>query len=508
MNYKKSMKRKHNDKIRNTRKNNKKGGVIKTSLFKVARKTIPTAVISNIPTDVISKIPGKPFMPAKDIAKYMINQNDPRSNVNLFKKGIEELHNQSVTAVAKKGIDMQPKQQPGPAVDVKKALQSKKKPPSIKPDDRIKFSELASEDWFSSVNNLTRKINKSRQNAKYLLDLNELVDKYEGEKEEEDKKKILEEIGLIIRFMTDEDAKKYGIDREKKGHYIPDASEIKKQMQQLKKEATFTYNLLKNVDLSPKEIQTAYCKKWTKDICKPEDTPMMLMKRMLYYYVFEAPSHTSNIKSNVITSVKKETKPVKPSNNKRTYSVYVPGYGVSINPVATVKTVYGAIFGFDDKWLNHILGILIPIVNDIFNDIKESEENTLDFITLLVSNMSGKTEKEMDELFENHENIRKLKDELNEFFKKNADSFSQEYTNTQFIGISHEFQKKMTTAVTKEMKDKIAKQILTIATGLRKFERELLLFINAQDNLDEFDKLLKTNKESIETLQIEAIKKL
>ena len=235
----------------------------------------------------------------------------------------------------------------------------------------------------------------------------------------------------------------------------------------------------------------------------------MLIKRMLDYYVFNAPSQSSNVKSNAIGAVKPETKSVKPSNNKTTYSVYVPGYGVSINPVATVKTVYGAIFGFDDKWLNNILGILDPIVDTVFHEIKDYDQNQLDFTVLLVSSITGKTEEEINAQLEQHTNIKNLKDKLNEFLKDNAESFSKEYVNTQFIGISDEFQEKIKTAVTQEMKDKIAKQILTIANGLRKFERELLLFINAEDNMDDFDRLLsKTNKESIDDLREQANKKL
>lgn len=491
----KSKKHKGNMKNKNTRKNYKKGGT---------KKIIASTLKTIIPKAVTSNIPGKPFI--SGISKQMINRYNPRSNAYLLKKGTEDLYNQSIQKVINADTSSQTVM---PKVDVKKAMESSsKKTSSKKQSDKVKFSELASEGWLPAANELTRKINESRKNARELLRLDELVKKYKTEGEDEEKK-ILEEIGLIIRFMRDEDAIKYGIDKEKnRGRYIPNTSEIKKHMQQLKKEATFTYNLLKNIDLSPQEIQTAYCKKWTKDICKDDDTPMMLIKRMLYYYVFKAPSQTSNVKSNAIGAVKPETKSVKPSNNKTTYSVYVPGYGVSINPVATIKTVYGAIFGFDDKWLNNILDILTPMVNYIFVDIKESEENRLDFIALLVSNMSGKTEKEIDELFKKHANIGKLKDELNEFIKENADSFSQEYVNTQFIGISDEFQEKIKTAVTQEMIDKIAKQILTIATGLRKFERELLLFINAQDNLDDFDKLLKTNEETIETLQTKAIRKL
>jgi hypothetical protein len=478
MNSKKSMKRKRNDKIRNTRKNNKKGGVNKA--FEMVKKT----AIKTLPKIIGSVLTApKPFNP-RNIINY------PGSNKNLLDNGINDAYNQVATKFAKESIAIQSNKQTGPTVDVKKALESEK-PPSMKPDDRVKFSELAGENWLPAVNDLTRKINESRKNAKYLLDLNELVNKHEHEKEEDDKIKLLDEIGSIIRFMTDEDAKKYGIDKKNTGGYIPYTSTIKENIQQLEKEATFTYNLLKNIDLSPKEIQRAYCEKWTKDICNPDDTPMMLMKKMLkmfHHHVFEAPSHTSNIKSNAIDAVK----PSRNSSNP-VYPVYVPGYGVSIDANATVKTVYGAIFGFDDRWLNNILGILVPIVNGIFDDIKNPKLR-LDFVTLLVSNMSGKTEKEMDELFKTHENIGKLKDELNKFLKDNADTFSQEYANTQFIGISDEFQQKIKTAVIKEIKEKIAKQILTIANGLRKFERELLLFINAQDNIEDFEESLKTSK--------------
>ena len=487
----KSKKRKGNMKNKNTRKNYKKGGT---------KKIIASTLKTIIPKAVTSNIPGKPFI--SGISKQMINRYNPRSNAYLLKKGTEDLYNQSIQKVINADTSSQTVM---PKVDVKKAMESSsKKPSSKKQSDKVKFSELASEGWLPAANELTRKINESRKNAKNLLYLNELVDEYNKTDDEKQKEQIKNEIFTTIRIINKDIAKKYNIDNiDNKIDFIPNTSEIKNNIQQLKKEATFTYNLLKNMDLSPKEIQTAYCEKWTKDICKNDDTPMMLIKRMLYYYVFTEPSHTSNIKSHVVASVKTETKPVKPSRNL-VYSTYVPGYGVTINPVATVKTVYGAIFGFDDKWLDNMLGILDPIVNTVFNEIKDSE-NGLDFITLLVSSMSGKTEEEINELFKNHTNIGKLKDNLNKFLKENALSFSKEYKNTHFIGISDEFQTKITTAATEKIKSKVAEQILTIANGLRNFKRELLLFIiNANTDMSNYNIALDVNKETIDELQKKA----
>jgi hypothetical protein len=328
--------------------------------------------------------------------------------------------------------------------------------------------------------------------------------------------KILNEIQRAILFIDDEDAKEYDIKKNTNGEYVPDTSKIKKNVKTLKQKSTFTYNLLNNIDISPKEIQTAYCKKWTKDICKEDDTPVILMKRMLYYYVFEAPSRASDTNSNVVGQVKQETKSVRPSIFNKLPYTYVPGYDISINGVATVKTVYGAIFGFDEKWLDNILGILDPIVDTVFDEIKNSD---LDFTTLLLSSISGKTEKEIDDFFVKHQNTKKLKDELNEFLKKNADSFSKEYKTTHYIGFSEEFQKKIKNAATETMKaeieteyynieERVAEKILKIATGVRQFQRELLLFIIAQDNMDDFDNLLENNKKPIDVLEKEARSKL
>ena len=487
----KSKKCKDKNQNKNTRKHYKKGGT---------KKIIASTLKSIIPKAVTSNVQGKPFI--SGISKHMINRYNPRSNAYIFKKGTEDLYNQSIQKIMNADTSSQTA---ASKVDVKKAMESSSiKPSSKKQSDKVKFSELASEGWLPSVNNLTHKINETRQNAKNLLYLNELVDEYNKTDDEKQKEEKWNEIFTTIRIINKDIAKKYNINNiDSKIDYIPNTSEIKKHMQQLKKEATFTYNLLKNIDLSPKEIQTAYCEKWTEYICKRDDTPMMLIKRMLYYYVFTEPSHTSNIKSHVVASVKRETKPTKPSSNM-IYSTYVPGYGVAINPIATVKTVYGAIFGFDDKWLDNILGILDPIVNTIFNEIKDSE-NGLDFITLLVSSMSGKTEEEINELFKNHANIGKFKDNLNKFLKDNALSFAKEYKNTHFIGISDEFQTKITTAATEKIKSKVAEQILTIANGLRNFKRELLLFIiNANTDMSNYNIALAVNKETIDELQTKA----
>jgi hypothetical protein len=413
---------------------------------------------------------------------------------------------------------------------------NKSKSPHIKRDDRVKFSELASVNWFKPVNDLTSKINKRQKNIRLLLKLNEQVKLYKNELAKgydsyEENRQILEKIKSTINFLDDEDAKEYYIDKKKNENvldYIPDTTTIEKNVKRLEKESTFTYNLLKNIDISPEEIQRAYCKKWTKNICKEDDTPLELMRKMGYYIVNNVGNNihrslfSSVLSDDKVNSDKKETNSVKPSifNRLPTYVpgpyTYVPGYKIHINGIATVKTIYGAIFGFDEKWLDNILGILDPIVDTVFDEIKNSD---LDFTTLVLSSMSGKTEEEIYTFFAQYKNIEKLKNKFNEFLKRNADSFSNEYKTTHFIGFSEEFQKKIKNAATETMKveieteyhnmeERVAQKILTIGDGLSQFREELFLFINSDDNFDNFDNLLENNKKPIDVLEKEARLKL
>ena len=203
----KSKKCKDNKKNKNTRKNYKKGGTKKDAITS-ALKTIPKAFTSNIP--------GKPFI--SGISKYMINRYNPRSNTYIFKKGTEDLYNQSIQKIINADTSTQTAM---PKVDVKKAMEpsskkpSSKKPSSKKQSDKVKFSELASEVWLPSVNNLTHKINETRQNAKYLLYLNELVDEYNKTDDEKKKEEKGNEMLITIGSINKDIAKKYNIDQDK-----------------------------------------------------------------------------------------------------------------------------------------------------------------------------------------------------------------------------------------------------------------------------------------------------
>jgi hypothetical protein len=89
--------------------------------------------------------------------------------------------------------------------------------------------------------------------------------------------------------------------------------------------------------------------------------------------------------------------------------------------------------------------------------------------------MTGKTEDEMIEYYNTHPNIKKLKNQLNDFFKENAIAFSKEFKTTHFMGFSAVFKKEMT-------ETKVGQQILSILTGLKQFDREILNFIiNVED---------------------------
>jgi len=484
MNNKKSKRLKRNNKIRNTRKNNKKGGVFKNFIQLSARGLVSS------------------FLHNPQFRKKNLVYNNIRNvnNVNKSIKPVVALEKQLNTTKIKDSVQENVKV-------------NKPKSPHIKRDDRVKFSELASENWFKPVNDLTSKINKRQKSIKLLLYLNELVKEYNSlyKSDNEEAEKIQEEIQTTIFFLDNEDAKKYNINKNNNhSTYIPDTKKIEDDMKILQKESTFTYNLLKNIDISPKEIQIAYCKKWTRNICEEHDTPLELMRRMVSYIGNNIANNISHrlfgsvLPDDKINSGKQEKKSVKssifnrlPTNVPGPYT-YVPWYNIRINGIATVKTIYGALYGFDENWLHNILGILDPIINTVFDEIKKFD---LDFTTLLLSSMSGKTEEEIYIFFETHKNIEKLKNKFNEFLKRNADSFSKEYKNTHFIEFSEEFQKKIKEALTEQMKDaieteyhnmeeRVAQKILTITNGLSEFRKEWLLFIKSNDNFDEFNILL------------------
>jgi hypothetical protein len=609
MNSKKSTKRKYNRKTRNTRKKNKKGGVkFSKTVMKAIPKVVEPFFLNTKPINPGNVIPTKPINPGNVIPT------NPVYNKYLVENAKKDIYNQIASEITKKGIDIQSNQQTGPTVDVKKALETPE-PPSTKPDDKItasqarfdslqskkslstkhddkvRFSELASEDWFSPVNVLTSKIKEGQKKAMRLLDLDELVDEYKklGKGDEEEKEKILNKIKDTIYWLDAEDAKKYGINKNNTERgYVPDTSKIKENVKTLKQKSTFTYNLLKNIDISPREIQTAYCDKWTKQtICKGDDSPVVLIKNMFYYVYKEnmrrvyhlsddqveevlnaynegqknkvvslteicitndvpkeivikkiyeiitgnKPDSTLSkeemikdikvsLPPTVCASVQQKPKSVEPSifNNFVNFLpyTYVPGYNISINGVATLRTIYGALFGFDEKWLHYILGISDPIVNTVFKEIKNSE---VDFTTLLLCSVTGKNEEDIEEYYDNHKNIKNLKDKLNEFLKRNADSFSEEYKTTHFVGSSEEFQEKIKNAVNEELKeeieteyhnmaDRLAKKILIIADGLKQFQKELLLFIISDGDFGNFNDVLEKNEKPIDVLEKEARLKL
>ena len=468
-----SKKHKRNKKIRNTRKNYKREGGGKGDLLKEAAKqflkaatTVKVPVIKNEiykaiaatnANNFVAKIQTAESKIAKEVGKEIIQEK--------IKEFFKENNNQNE--------------------DVERELKK-----IAEKEEKIKFSEIASEEWFKPSNALLSKINTKRADANWLLILKDKeVEEVDWIFNEEKK----EEIITYFRFLSKDTREEYDIPINADSITYIGFEKIQKKIANneklLKKESTFTYNLLKNIDLSPKEIFEAYCKKWTVKICKDGDTPMIFLGRTLFHYVFPSNNVSNNITPPVTSSViRNNPSTVSIFNSSLNRLPYTPllGFGISINLFATIRTIYGALFGFDEKWLHYILGILDPSVINIFNDIKESDKNGLDFITSLVSAMSGKTEDDMEEYYEEHPNIRELKDKLNNFFKKNASSFSVEYTTTHFIGLSE--------TIKETIKTEVAKQILIIARGLNEqFGKELLHFIINAEHLKtmEFEESLK-----------------
>lgn len=490
MNNKKSMKRisriskkrKYNKKIKNTRKNYKRdGGGGKKQTLKTIAKALVTAtetiVAKNIESSTAIKAP-------ETTANYLaakIQTNKIKDVLRDIVYGVlDNIMKQKNTTEKDKASLKEYVEK-----ELKKIAEKEEK------EKKVKFSELASGgiEWLAPVNTLTRKINKKKRDANYLLQLKDIkIDDTIASLNIEN----YEEIFTYLSSLNEDTKKEYDIKDINFSttsityiRFTQIQKKIVSNVPLLKRESTFTYNLLKNIDISPEEIFKAYCVKWTKDICKDGDTPMILLGRMIYHFVFDAPHSPPNnasntIKPSVINSVR-TSKSVKPS--KYTRYTYIPGYNISINAAASIKTIYGALSGFDNEWLDNILGILDSIIDTIFDDIKNSDDNGLDFITMLVSAMTGKTEYEIEDYYKTHPNINALKNQLNVFLKKNAKNFSEEYKTNHFIGFSEEFQEKIKTTVIEEIKTKVAQQISTIAIGLKTFEKELLNFIINVDDL-------------------------
>uniref|UniRef100_A0A6C0D5F5 Uncharacterized protein n=1 Tax=viral metagenome TaxID=1070528 RepID=A0A6C0D5F5_9ZZZZ len=484
-----SKKHKRNKKIRNTRKNYKREGGGKGDVLKEAAKQFIKAA-TTVKVPVIKKEIYKAIAaPIERNANYLDSKTNMGQGKNVTKDFFNGVVDKALKQKNKENDNMSLK------VDVERELKK-----IAEKEEKVKFSEIASVGWFNPTNALISKINEKQKNAQCLLKLKN--------KEIKDDTIIFEnhtEIFHCFYFLSEAARNEYGIQKNTESisseEFKEIQSKITKNEELLRKESTFTYNLLKNIDISPEEIFKAYCTKWNKNICKDGDTPMIFLGRTLFHYVFPSmhdyffdSNNTSNninppVTSSVIQSKSNESNKSSESSeslmayisnkmasiSKRLPYTYVVGYNRQINAFAAIRTIYGAIFGFDENWLHYILGILDPFVINIFNDIKKSDNNELDFITLLVSAMSGKTEDEIEEFCKTRPNIRKLKDKLNEFFKNNASSFSGEYTTTHFIGLSEKLKE--------TIKTEVAEQILIIAKGLKEhFEKELLHFIiNAED---------------------------
>jgi hypothetical protein len=199
-----------------------------------------------------------------------------------------------------------------------------------------------------------------------------------------------------------------------------------------KKESTTTYQLLDNLDLSIDEIKNAYCEKWTRNVCDAKLTPKQIVKQMMVDYI------TSFF--NTTTAETIVPPPVDIERSHAHYGIPLPSAlgAVGVNLHSVVNVIYSISTG---KWdgLHDILGIIQPIVLQIFDDIKNSDENGLDIVMLLASKISGLKESELTTTLESYPKIQDIKNKLSVFLKDSAPVIAEEFKKTQFVVPTEDF---------------------------------------------------------------------
>jgi len=382
-----------------------------------------------------------------------------------------------------------------------------KEPPISKTfkEDIVKFSELASGNWKTPAFILREKIFQGQELHKKKVDLIKKIEQYNNIHLKPDEK-IKTIFGTAASFLVanpDYNRKKLKKEIETLSAYIYKQETISDDKYRIsiefdsiqnkfkytlpykfERQGTFTWNLLNNIDISYKEIHNSYCKKWNKwtlktepDICKTDITSFKEISAFAVNTVidiifgFVTSLGKVDESSNTTTSTStKTTKSIPYYGN-----VYVPILGLGLNINALTNTIYSAVSGnWDTTWLNNILGIITPIVSDIFTDIGNSKDTGLDIVSFLLSKFTLLSEENIDEIVNDSHILKPFKEKLENFLIKNHTLFIIDYKKTQFIGsVSKELQLKIT-----EFKEEFIDEIQS------EFKRNLMALILYGAELD------------------------
>jgi hypothetical protein len=348
-----------------------------------------------------------------------------------------------------------------------------------KKDHEIKLSVLASEKWmdntFTLVNGVNDGLEKNRNNKKIIIEMIDKLELYNRECStitKTNKTKCSSIDKQLEEYLEKDAVKTYNItknEEDNKYYYEIDIKEIKKK-------STITYNLFKNLDISFEEIKKAYCDNWTKDICEGSES----FEEILYSQLRETIKITIKSISDPPTSASPSLSIENHPNIDYKKMVYgnmfftnknidIPYKNIKVNANSLGRVIYSALSGiWDNNYLNNILGIIQPIVIEIFEDIKNSDENGIDIIVMIAACVLKKEESEVIDILEKHPILLSIKQDLNSFIKANASIFSEEFTKQQFVGFTEEFVRTIKVNLTDLFNERLSNIITNIDKTLQK----------------------------------------
>ena len=337
-------------------------------------------------------------------------------------------------------------------------------------EEIVKFSELASGNWKTPAFILREKIFQGQELHKKKVDLIKKIEQYNNIHLKPDEK-IKTVFGTAASFLVanpDYNRRKLKKEIETLSAYIYKQETISNDKYRLgiefdsiqnkfnytlpykfERQGTFTWNLLNNIDISYKEIHNSYCKKWNK--WTPETEPEICKTDITSYKEISvfAVNTVIDVIVGFVTSLGKVDESSSPTKTTKSIpyygNVYVPILGLGLNINALTNTIYSAVSGnWDTMWLNNILGIITPIVSDIFTDIGNSKETGLDIVSFLLSKFTLLSEENIDKIINDSRILKPFKKKLENFLIKNHTLFIIDYKKTQFIGrVSKELQFKI-----------------------------------------------------------------
>jgi hypothetical protein len=453
----KSIKRERNIKNDKTRKNySKKGGNKFARAAQIISKFAKRAVAKKI-TQAALKQGSENFY--TDIANNVAEEY--KINPNVF-----------VPASVRSGKTVaSPKKSPG------RKVASPRKSVTLNPTEKERFSEVATDKWREPTLKLRKKIQDGQLLYIKKQALITVVEAYNKSKINKTKPfgitasilstvatKGKASIDKTIESIETSDINSNLEDRLKITYNVViDKYDIEKP-KYFERQGTFTWNLFNNLDISYLEIKRAYCDKWKNksDICGIET------KKDIAGFVFKLIiDSVRGFVSSIGAESNTDLKPREIDIEKQTTYIgnfYVPILSIGFNITALNNTLYSYFKGeWSKSWLNDILGILIPYVNQVFTDIKKSDKVDLNIVSLLLSKLTLVPETVIDDFVSNNVLLNKMSIELSSFLKQNADLLSGEYNRGQFMNISSELKErvaKFKIECIKNLQEDLVRQIL------------------------------------------------